>query len=171
MKTKIAILSLLLFASSAFGEQTLREISWSQLQADGRLANGRLLPKDDQTPFGSLMVENTTSEPVTVTVLVIDRPGITTAAYAIGGQVRYERVEGEGCLEMWSHFPGGGRYFSRTLGERGLLQAIEGSSPWRPFALPFFIRKGTDRPEKLVVKVVLPGKGRVQLSPLRLILS
>ncbi|MDY6913533.1 MAG: hypothetical protein SVT52_03645 [Planctomycetota bacterium] len=169
MKMKITILSLLLFASSAFGEQTLREVSWSQLQADGRLANGRLLPEDDQSPFESLVVENTTSEPVTVTVLAIGRPDITTATYAIRGQVRYEQVEGEGYIEMWSIFPGGERCFSRTLGARGLLQSLDGSSPWRPFALPFFVHKSTDRPEKLIVNVVLPGSGRVYLSSLRLV--
>jgi len=69
---------------------------------------------------------------------------------------------------MLSHFPRGGPFYSRTTQRSGRMGKLTGSSAWRPFVLPFYITKTSDRPTKLVIKVVLPGRGRVRLSPLRL---
>jgi len=68
---------------------------------------------------------------------------------------------------MWSVFPDGSRYFSRTLDERGPLAKLRGASPARPFALPFFLQPDSRRPLRLEVNVVLPAGGRVTLDALR----
>ena len=77
---------------------------------------------------------------------------------------------GDGYLELWNHFPGYGPFFSRTVEDRGPMRALRGSSDWREFVLPFYITGNRDTsPTRLVLNVVLPGKGTVYLGPLRLV--
>lgn len=70
---------------------------------------------------------------------------------------------------MWSWFANGDRYFSRTLGDSGPMQCLEGSSNWRPFTLPFFSDKKNGSPVRLVVNVVLADGGTVYLTPMKLV--
>jgi hypothetical protein len=113
-----------------------------------------------------LKIENGGDQPLRVTVLTLDGPGIEAPVYTVEGMVRTEDVQGSGYLEMWSHFPGGAAYFSRTLGEPGgPMSRLEGTSAWRHFALPFQCEPTGPRPTRLVLNVVLPGKGRVYLEP------
>lgn len=100
-------------------------------------------------------------------MLTIDQPQLTGPRYALRGQVRYDNVEGIGYLEMWNYFPGGGQYFSRTLAEQGPMMKLKGTSGWRPFVLPFDAT-GAPPPLRLVVNVVLQGRGIVYLGPLEL---
>lgn len=127
---------------------------------------GSVLPPAAGAPFSSLKVEGGTGAPVTVAI--IERPAIKGPRYAVTGQVRYEGVEGTGYLEMWNHFPNGGQYFSRTLADVGPMMKLQGSSGWRPFSLPFDAT-GAPPPTRLVVNVVLPGRGLVYLGPLQLV--
>jgi hypothetical protein len=109
-------------------------------------------------------VRGTTGQATTATVLSLPRPTITTRRYALAGRVKYDAVEGQGYLEMWSYFADRGQFFSRTLGA-GLLQPLSGSSSWRDFCLPFLItEEDLSPPEKLVLNVVLPGQGTVELD-------
>lgn len=103
-----------------------------------------------------------------MTVAIIEAPAIKGQRYAVTGQVRYQGVEGAGYLEMWSHFPDGGQYFSRTLADVGSMMQLKGSSGWRQFTLPFDAT-GAPAPTRLVVNVVLPGRGVVYLGPLQLV--
>lgn len=98
----------------------------------------------------------------------LDVSDLGTVGYSIRGRVRYTDVTGPGYLEMWSAFADGGRYFSRTLGTDGPMAALNGTSDWRAFELPFFLQ-GADGPDRLEVNVVLPGAGSVDVSPLELI--
>lgn len=125
-----------------------------------------MLPPEESQSFHRLRVERG-SEP-TVTVLTIERPKITGSRYAVTGQVRYEGVDGDGYLELWNHFPDGSQYFSRTLGETGPMMKLHGTSGWRAFALPFD-STGAPPPSRLVLNVVLPGRGVVYLGPVTLI--
>jgi hypothetical protein len=113
------------------------------------------------------MVENTRQTPATITVWTIDRPAVAGPRYAVTGQVRYKDVEAISYLELWNHFPDGGQYFSRTLGDVGPMQKLQGSSGWRTFALPFDAT-GAPPPSRLVLNVMLAGRGRVELGPLTL---
>jgi hypothetical protein len=113
-------------------------------------------------------VENQGGAPKTVQILEIDQPGITLPVYALRGRIRYEAVAATGYLEMWSYFPDGGAYFSRTLGDSGPMGALRGTSDWREMSLPFSAAGTPQRPSRLVINLVLPGKGKVWLGPLTL---
>jgi hypothetical protein len=106
--------------------------------------------------------------PRTTRLLTIADPGITQPRYALVGQVRYDGVEGACYLEMWSEFPGKGSFFTRTLGDHGPMARIAGTSPWRDFELPFDAT-GAPAPTRLTVNLVLPGRGAVELGPMRLV--
>lgn len=104
----------------------------------------------------------------TFPLVTIDVPDLGTVGYAIRGDVRYAQVDGPAYLEMWSVFADGGRYFSRTLGTEGPMAALDGSSDWRSFELPFYLQ-GAAPPERLEISVVLPGAGTVAVGPISLI--
>jgi hypothetical protein len=172
MKSMTLVISLVLVAHVAYGAEapaTVKEISWSELEGDGKLLTGRLLPTGQGAPFEQLEVSNPGDDQFTATLVTIEAPGVGRPAYAVIGQVRYENVAGTGYLEMWSHFPDGSMVFSRTLGDSGPLGSLRGSSGWRDFSLPLYLQASPARPTKLVVNVALPGRGSVFLSPLRLI--
>lgn len=150
-------------------EEVLREISWSALSKAGKLVEGELQTGRPPEPSEQLKIENPSSHERAFPLLVINRPGILSSQYAVTGRVRCKEVEGKGYLEMDNHFSGNRYYFTRTLASSGLLQNLEGTSPWRPFSLPFTVTPGTQGPEWLQINVVLRGRGTVYLSPLRLV--
>jgi len=168
-RTMIVMGVVVLLTASVSAEETLRDIYWTKLAEVGELTEGLTVATDEATGMEYVTVTNDGSVGKTVRVLSIDAPGVTRARYALRGKVRYTDVVGEGYLEMWNHFPDGSRCFTRTLSDGGALARLEGSSDWRFFSLPFTVTKGEARPVKLVVNVVLPGKGTVHLSALRLV--
>lgn len=105
--------------------------------------------------------------PATERIAVVEAPVVAGDRYAVSGTVAYEDVEGVGYLEMWSEFPDGGRYFSRTLDVGGPMGKLSGTSAERAFTLPFFLTPGAPRPVRLEVNVVLPAGGRVVVRNLR----
>ncbi len=169
MKSLVIGLGLLLFSPVVSAEELLREVSWTTASQQGSASGGEILAAGDSTPFEQLKVENSHGQARSVTVLTLERPGISATRYAIGGQVRFDGVERDGYLEMWSLFPDGSRYFSRTLATAGPMKSLKGSSGWRPFVLPFSNKESGPPPVKLEVNVVLPGRGTVYLGPLRLV--
>jgi len=148
-------------------EQELATVLWSSPPEGAEVAAGlTILQESGMGP--AVVVENAGDQGLEARLLVLRAPGVTRARYALLGQVRYEGVEGDGYLEMWSVFPNGGRYFTRTVDTAGPMERLRGSSPWRDFALPFTSREGY-LPRELVVNAVLPGKGRVWVGPVRLV--
>jgi len=105
--------------------------------------------------------------PASARIWLAESPPVTSNQYAVTGQVAYEGVTGEGYLELWSQFPDGSRYFSRTLDVSGPMSRLTGSSPGRAFTLPFFLTPDSPRPTRLEVNVVLPAAGHVVVSGLR----
>lgn len=105
--------------------------------------------------------------PGTARLAVLDAPAFSGDSYGFTGNVGYEDVEGDAYLEMWSAFPDGSRYFSRTLDTRGPTAKLTGTAEARVFALPFFLSAGDPRPVRLEVNVVLPAAGRVVVRELR----
>lgn len=164
----LSSLVLLVGVSTALGQDLVREISWAALKKEKKLLAGEVQEGQAPGPTDVLRVENTSDQSKTITVLDLEKPGITSIHYAVAGRVRYEGVEKAGYLELWSWFANGGMYFTRTLGDSGPLQQLKGSSDWRPFSLPFYSNEKTGAPTRIVVNVVLPGRGRVELSPLRI---
>jgi hypothetical protein len=114
----------------------------------------------------SLSVEGGAA-PTTQQILVIEHPPVAGAGYQVTGSVAYQEVAGEGYLEMWSEFPDGSRYFSRTLEASGPMAKLSGSSAGRAFVLPFFLQADSPRPTRLEVNVALPAGGRVEVRDLR----
>jgi len=173
MRTGITSI-LILLACSAVGfaeEKTLRKVSWTELEAAGQLSAGEVESGNESGPSEHLKIRSTSAKPATIGILQIERPGVTASKYALVGQIRYEDVAPGSYLEMWSHFPDGKQYFTRTLASSGPLGRLEGTSDWRPVWLPFTVLKENMVPEKLEVNVVLTGGGTVYLSPLRLVES
>jgi hypothetical protein len=172
----LSSLVLLVGVSAVRAEELVREVSWSALKKEGKLLAGEVV-QDEKPGVGEVLkVENTEASPKSINILDLEQPGIKTIHYAVNGRVRYEKVEKTqsqgveqfGFLEMWSTFANGGMYFSRTLGDFGPFGRLEGTSDWRPFTLPFYSNANTGTPTRIVVNVVLPGRGTVYLSPLRI---
>jgi hypothetical protein len=145
----------------------LRTISWPQQRAAGKLISGEIVPPRPGQPFEALRVENTTDRIRTFTVATLDSPGIRQADWALTGKVQYVGVQGRGYLEVVCRFPDGEVHFVRTLARAGKTQWLEGTEFWREFALPFHSFK-RHQPSRLVVNVVLPKRGLVDLGPLTL---
>jgi hypothetical protein len=144
-----------------------RDFKWDDLKEQGRVAAGTVLPPEPGSSDSRLEIGNRAPSPFTATVLTIDRPDIVGPRYGISGRIRYDKVEGVGYVEMWSYFPNGGQYFSRTLADQGPMMKLQGTSGWRSFVLPFDAT-GAPPPTRLVVNVVLQGRGTVYLGPLQL---
>lgn len=155
---KAVVIACLLMAHPGAAEHELQKIAWPS-----SLPEGAWLSDD-----GSVTVTSTRDNGMTLTVAEVESPGITRERYAVKGRVRYHDVAGKGYVEMWNVFAGG-RYFTRTLSDTGPMRSLTGSSDWRPIVLPFDSKGAAAPPERLILNVVLPGKGEVTLSPLTLV--
>jgi hypothetical protein len=169
----LPLVLLLAFATQARAQDSLatkplRTLVWSELKAQGAALPGSILPATDERPFEALRVENKTGMARTITVATLDDPGITASRWMFSGEVHYEKVLGKGYLELLNHLTDGGVYFSRTLAPDGPMGWMTGSSGWRPFALPFNAWKAGNRPTRIVVSVILPQRGVVDLSPIEI---
>jgi hypothetical protein len=166
MKSILLLLAAIIFAATVRAdEQVISTFSWNELADRGKLTAGSLTG----APDNALKVENHGVGATSATVLTINQPKITTDFYVITGEVRYDNVEGDGFLEMWSHFGETAAYFSRTLGVSGPMAKLTGTSDWRAFTLPFNAKGASSPPSKLVINVYLPGRGSVFLRNLKLI--
>jgi len=99
----------------------------------------------------------------TSTIVRCPAPAISSHQYVVRGQVKYDGVVGDGYLELWNDFGSKGKFFSRSLAERGPMGQLKGTSGWRKFELPFYAEEGM-RPESLTLNVVLPGAGNVTVT-------
>lgn len=143
------------FAASARAAEAPVKVDWNQTAPlSGRVVDGTVEVASSGTGG-------------TFPLVAIDDPVIASDEYALAGRIRYRGVAGVGFLEMWSVFPDGGRYFSRTLANDGPQARISGDSGWRDFELPFFLQ-ASERPVRLEIGLVLPGAGRVWIGPLEL---
>jgi len=164
----LASLSLALAALPVRAERTVAEIRWSALKEEGRLLSGDVVPAGADVTFESLRVANPEGLPRVLPLFTVDRPEIEGFRWVLRGEVRGEGIDGRAYLEMWNFLPGGGRFFSRTLGDSGPMGSLSGTFGFRGFILPFTAEPGM-KPERLAVNVAFPGKGTVFLGPLRLV--
>jgi hypothetical protein len=104
----------------------------------------------------------------TFPLISIDRPAVGNVGYVLSGEIRYRGVHPSGFIQMWSVFPDGSRYFSKTLAQQGPQASLDGTAEGRPFEVPFSLAVGSPPPTRLDVEVVLPGAGSVWVGPLRL---
>ena len=151
-------------------ERALRQSAWSDRADAGQLTSGQVVV-DEATGEEVLTVTHPGGGPAVLPLTVIDDPGISAGVYGVRGRVRYEDVSGAGYLEMWSYFPDGSSFFSRTLDTGGAMQQVSGNSPWRNFTLPGDIRgvPGDPKPNRLVVNLILPESGTVWITDLEVV--
>src|SRR2546425_537909 len=149
----------LLVAARAAAAQGLT-IDWSRTAVTG----GRALAGGGAD--GATAVELRAGSPAgtSIHLVTIDHPPVTGGAYVVSGQLRYDGVEGQGYLEMWSVFPDGQRFFSRTLGTAGTLAALHGASGWRRVELPLD-PSGAPTPSRLEINLLLPAPGTGWVGP------
>jgi hypothetical protein len=154
---RAAVCLLALAGCGGSGTDTIAEVGWDDTPpATGRVIDGAV--EISATDGGGAF-------PLTT----IQDPDVGGTGYEIVGEVRYEGVAEPAYLEMWSVFPDGSRFFSRTLGTDGPMAAPEGDSGWRAFELPFFLEGVTSTPSRLELNAVLPSSGRIWIGPVRLV--
>ncbi len=102
-----------------------------------------------------------------VPILVDERPGVGERSYRLSGEVKFEGVGGTGFLETWTGI-GSGKAFSRTLGDYGPMQKLQGKSAWREFILPMNMTGASDPVSRIEFNAVLPDGGTVWVKNLRL---
>jgi hypothetical protein len=151
-----------------WGEELVTSIGWRELAEAGKLKVGTVVDSPTGVAGPSLRLIHRGPQPMTFPLVTIDRPPINMARYALRGRVTYNAVSKDSYLEMWSYLAEGA-FFSRTLGENGPMQRLEGSSGQRAFVVPFSNREGGAPPERLVFNLVLTGAGTVEIGPLELV--
>lgn len=172
MKTALLLAFGLGLAAQCGAQRTVMEFDWQELAQGGQLLGGQPATLDGRTV---LRIAHTNDAPLQQLLLTIARPSVSNQVYALVGRIKYEGVQGEGFLEMWSCFaaavPGQpeSRYFSRTLAPGGPLGKIAGTSDWREVVLPFDQTGAAGVLTRLELKMVLPGRGTVYLGPLKLV--
>ena len=158
--------------TAGFGQDVMARYDWEQVAANGAVAGGKPSTVDGRSV---LEVRNTNNTALQVALLKIQRPAISNTLYAVVGEVKYEKVQGNGYLEMWNFFPPlkpglpEGQFFSRTLGDSGPMGRLTGTSGWRAFQLPFDRTGASGPPTRLELNLFLPGSGTVYLSSLQLV--
>lgn len=163
MKQLLASVAMVLLGAARSAVTQGATIDWSRTAVAGAAA----IP--GQGPGGAAALQlHSPSAGASFHLVTIDHPAVVAPGYVVTGEVRFEGVEGQGYLEMWSVFPDGGRFFSRTLELGGPLAALHGDSKWRRFQLPFHLNGTTQLPSRLEINLVLPGQGTVWLGPMQL---
>jgi hypothetical protein len=155
-------------SSPAWSQQVVQSIGWQEVAAANRLATGTVVARPEGVDGPSLRVVHRGPEPVTLRLLTIERPPISTARFALRGRVKYDDVAAGSYLEMWTTLAEGA-FFSRTLEQQGPMGRLDGTSGWRAFLLPFANREGGSPPVTLVFNVVMAGAGTVEIGPLELV--
>ncbi len=164
-----SIIVTMMISFSHAGEHVVCRVSWAEAGKAGHLKGGTPLSSEGKAQAGVLCVQNAESKPRRVTVLELPRPGVSALQYALRGQVRCQHVAEGSYLELWSHFPGGACFFTRTRAPHGPMRTLSGTGDWRPFVLPFSRTPDSQPPEKLVLNVVFQGPGTVELRGLELV--
>ena len=117
----MTVLALLLAAAAA---SPLETRDWS---AEALPAGATLVAGGAGAGKASVQVVNPGPGPLRATLAVFRRPALSTPYWSVRGRVRTEGVAGQGFLEMWSTFPDGSSFFSRTLAAEGPMRSLAGT--------------------------------------------
>jgi cbb3-type cytochrome oxidase subunit 3 len=178
MKTNVVLIIALLATANICpatppppGATVLKEMDWARLP----LPAGATRSQAGEEGKATLLIKRSESSPKTYPLLVLDKPGVKTKAYAWSGKIRYQSVQGVGYLETWNQFPSAQagqraqRFFSRGLADVGPFSKITGGSGWRSLLIPFNADGAKDAVERIEMNLVLPGPGEVEISNLELL--
>lgn len=153
--TAAAILVLLLLSSSATAE-SLARLSLDDASTLGTTIQTDVLVKTE----GRGSIKITTSHPTTICLGEVLGLDVEKAALIYSAKVK-SMLDGAAYLEMWVHVAGG-RYFSR-----GINDPVAGRSDWESIHTPFRLQEG-QRPDKVVLNIVINGTGTVWVDDLSL---
>lgn len=156
-----------LIATPPVAAAPLVTIDWTRLAAAGELTTGELVAPTDSGAAATVRLENPSDRPKTFTLVTLDKPGITKSSWVLTGRVRCTGVEGKGYVELLHRFPNGTTHFARTMDCAGPQAMLQGTAPWRDFCVAFRSFK-SGRPAQIVISVMLPRRGMVELGPLAL---
>lgn len=148
--------------------RVVTELPWTESRV-ARVPGATLAPRGPGQPFDALRIVHGGPGAKRFQLLALPSPRLRHRRYALMGRLRTEAVEGDAHLEMWSHFPEKGRFFSRSLAPDGPLRTLTGTQAWRRFALPYDAAKSLKPPTLIELGLVLPGRGTVLIGPVRLI--
>ncbi len=163
------VAGVLLSENRGMADHPVTTVRWSDLQQQQKLESGEVVRGDvegREDADEELLITNDTGGPLTVRLFTLEPTEITAVRYQVAGTIRCEAVQQPGYLELWSHFPTGERYFTRTLSPDGPMGTIYGSAGSREFVLPFQRNPSGPGPSRLEVNLVLPANGKVWISPL-----
>lgn len=149
-----------------FADDVLKDFSVDQLVQQGAIQNGAITAIGERQ---ALAVSNREAGETRVPIASLKNLGTLRHPYAVEGLVAADELSPSAVLEMWSVFPDGAQYFTRTLGERGPMGILKGSFDWRVFHLPFFKDETQVDPVELLLNVVFQGPGTVYLADLKLV--
>jgi hypothetical protein len=165
----VGVLAAFLPVSAALADhQESRVLTWPDLQKEGKLLGGQIQPAGENG-WQSLRIGNTGAKSMRCSIVTLERLSPVSNRFAIEGQIRYQNVEGDAYLEMWTVLPDGRWFFTRTVAESGPLQKISGTSGWRSFSVPFDLSGQSPKYVKLELDAFMPGAGTIDLGPLQIV--
>ena len=112
---------------------------------------------------GSASIRVSTDWPTVINIAEIDDIDIEAARLVYQAQLKSKDLDGSAYLEMWCHFPGGQRFFSR-----GLNSTVSGTAGWQTRRTVFILKAG-QKPTKVTLNLVINGKGTVWIDDMRLL--
>lgn len=162
----VGVLTVVLAVSAGMADlQESPVLTWPELQKEGKLAGGQIQPAG-ANGWQSLRIGNTGTTSMRCPIVTLDRIIPTSNKFAVEGLIKYQNVQGDAYLEMWTVLPDGRWFFTRTVAESSPLQRISGTSGWRSFSLPFNLSGASPKYVKLEIDVFMPGAGTIELGPL-----
>ena len=133
-----------------------------ELAFDDPSALGTVIASDAKVKAnGRNSVSIETKGPTTICLGEVTGLQVDETQLLYEAKVKSELSEGVAYLEMWCHV-GGGQYFSR-----GMNSVVKGNSAWKTLTTPFLLQKGQVA-EKVVLNVVIQGKGKIWVSDVKL---
>lgn len=111
---------------------------------------------------GSIKIK--TNEPVVINLYRTGDLDVEQATLAYKAKVKTKNFEGKAYLEMWAHFKGKGRFFSRDL----MSPVVGDTLGWVEEETKFFLNKG-ENPDEIELNLVIQGTGDIWVDDIKLI--
>jgi hypothetical protein len=99
----------------------------------------------------------------TVRLFEVQDPQAEQCLVTYRATMKTDGLAGRAFLEMWCRLPGRGEFFSK-----GLNQAVQGTTDWASYEIPFFLKKG-QRPDLIKLNLVIEGRGKVWMKDVQLL--
>ena len=166
MTPKILQLTILaILTSTAAAEKELRVLRWD----DRSVACWPTTAPVAATIDGKAFITNDLGKPLSIPLMRIENPGIGEPRWALWMEGDWQGVMNKAYLEMWSVFPDGSKFYTRTQAEAGPAGWITGDgSRW--IGLPFCGSEDPNlRPTALELSLHLPANGTIELGPVHVI--